>query len=98
MKTSTRRKLKRHPIVRFIRGIFRLLRILFRPQRTIARLDLPRPEAIEDRIEMTSLELDPLVTVGELLGRVKWQSPSPNIQTEFTSNNRIYQPQDISRN
>jgi hypothetical protein len=98
MKSRKHRKLKRHPIVRFIRGVFRLFRVLFRPQRTISRLDLPRPEVIEERIEVSSFEQDRLVTVGELLGRVKWQSPPPTIQKEFTSNSRITRPHDVSRN
>ena len=98
MSTHKHRKLKRHPIVRFIRGVFRLFRVLFRPKRTLARLELPRPVAIEERIEAPSFDRDKLVTVGELLGRVKWQSPPPTIQQEFTSNSRISRPQDVSRN
>jgi hypothetical protein len=98
MKSRKHSKLKRHPIVRFIRGVFRLFRVLFRPQRTTARLDLPRPVAIAENIEATSFDRDRLVTVGELLGRVKWQSPPPTIQKEFTSNSRITRPHDVSRN
>ena len=102
MKYRKHRKLKRHPIVRFIRGVFRLFRVLFRPKRTLARLELPRPVAIEERIESTSFDrnfdLDRLVTVGEVLGGIKWQSPPPTIQQEFTSNSRISRPQDVSRN
>jgi hypothetical protein len=98
MKSRKHSKLKRHPIVRLIRGIFRLFRVLFRPKRTIARLELPRPVAIEERIESTSFDRDRLVTVGEVLGRVKWQSPPPTIQQELTSNSRISRPQDVSRN
>jgi hypothetical protein len=99
MKSRKHRKLKRNPIVRFIRGVFRLFRVLFRPKRTIARLDLPRPEVIEERIEVSSFEQDRLVTVGELLERVKWQSPPPTTtQKEFTSNSRISRPHDVSRN
>jgi hypothetical protein len=104
MSTRKHRKLKRHPIVRFMRGIFRLFRVLFRPKRTLARLELPRPVAIEERIESTSFdrsfELDRLVTVGEILGGVKWQSPPPTIQKELTNNSssRIPRPQDVSRN
>ena len=102
MKSRKHRKLKRHPIVRFIRGVFRLFRVLFRPKRTAARLELPRPVAIEERIESTSFDrnfdLDRLVTVGEVLGGIKWQSPPPTVQKELTSNSRISRPQDVSRN
>ena len=106
MKSRKHTKLKRHPIVRFIRGIFRLFRVLFRPKRTTARLDLPQPVAIEpasidrsiDRSFNRSFDRDRLVTVGEVLGSIKWQSPPPAIQNEFTSNSRISRPQDVSRN
>jgi hypothetical protein len=98
MKSRKHSKLKRHPIVRFIRGIFRLFRVLFRQKRTIARLEIPIPAAIESTSFDTSFELDRLVTVGEVLGGVKWQSPPPKIQTEFTSNSKISRPQDVSRN
>jgi hypothetical protein len=98
MKSRKHTKLKRNPIVRFIRGVFRLFRVLFRPKRNVARLDLPRPAAIETRIEEPSFELDRLVTVGELLGRVKWQSSSSSLQQEVASNSRVARPQDASRN
>jgi hypothetical protein len=102
MSTHKHRKLKRHPIVRFIRGIFRLFRVLFRPNRTIARLDLPRPDPITEPIFDYSFESgfneDRLITVGEVLDGIKWQSPPPKIQNEFASNSRISKPQDVSRN
>ena len=85
MSSRKHRKLKRHPIVRFIRGVFRLFRVLFGSKRTIARLDPLRPVEIEDRIAESSFDRDQLVTVGELLGRVKWQSPSPSLQKEAAS-------------
>ncbi len=94
MSTHKHRKLKRHPIVRFIRGMFRLFRVLFRPKRTIARLELPRPVAIES----ASFDRDRLITVGEVFGSIKWQSLPPTVQKEFTSNSRIPRPQDVSRN
>ena len=98
MSTRKHRKLKRHPIVRFIRGIFRLFRVLFRPKRTIARLELPRPVAIAEPSFDRSFDEDRLITVGEVLGGIKWQSPPPTIQKELTSNSRISRPQDVSRN
>ncbi len=98
MSTRKHRKLKRHPIVRFIRGIFRLFRVLFRPKRTIARLELPRPDPIEETSFESSFDEARLVTVGEVFGSIKWQSPPPKVQKEFTSNSRISKPQDVSRN
>ena len=97
MSSRKHRKLKRHPIVRFIRGIFRLFRVLFGPKRTIARLDLPRPAEIEARIAESSFDRDRLITVGELLGRVKWQSSSPSLQKEAASTN-IARSQNAARN
>ena len=97
MSTHKHRKLKRHPIVRVIRGIFRLFRVLFRPKRT-ARLEVPRPVAIAEPSFEPSFEEDRLITLGEILGGIKWQSPPQKIQTEFTSNSRIHTPQDVSRN
>ena len=102
MSTRKHRKLKRHPIVRFIRGIFRLFRVLFRPKRTIARLELPRPDPIEETSFESSFDggfnQARLITVGEVLDGIKWQSPPPKIQNEFASNSRISKPQDVSRN
>ena len=97
MNTRKHRKLKRHPIVRFIRGIFRLFRVLFRPKRT-ARLEVLLPVAIVEPSLEDSFEEDLLITVGELLGGIKWQSPSPKIQKEVTSNSRVSRSQDVSRN
>jgi hypothetical protein len=130
MSTHKHRKLKRHPIVRFIRGVFRLFRILFRPKRTITRLDRPHPVTsteridatnfdrdhlvtqariettsidrdrvvIEARIDATSIDRDRLVTVGEIFDQIKWQTPPPSIQKEFTSNSMLFKPNDASRN
>jgi hypothetical protein len=98
MSTHKHRKLKRHPIVRFIRGIFRLFRVLFRPKRTIARLQQTQPMTIEPASFDRSFDEDRLVTVGDLLGSIKWQSPPPTVQKDFTSNSRISRPQDVSRN
>jgi hypothetical protein len=94
MRTSKHSKLKRHPIVRFIRGIFRLFRVLFRPKRGTSKLDLQHQEPIE----ASNLDRDRPVTVGELFGRVKWQSPRPSIQQEVDSNSRVSRPHDVSRN
>ena len=93
MTSRKHRKLKRHPIVRFIRGIFRLFRVLFGPKRRVPTLDLQAPVAIE----ASSFERDQFMTVGELLGRVKWQSPSPSLQTEAASTNTA-RAQNAARN
>jgi hypothetical protein len=57
MKSHKHRQLKRNPIVRFIRGIFRLARVLFRPkQRNLRALHDERQE-LEERQERLAAEL-----------------------------------------
>ena len=93
------RKLKRNPLVRFIRGIFRLLRVLFRPTKSNRRQDLMVVDNLAelDNSAADSFDRDELITVGELLDRVKWQSPQVNIQPNISSSNNT-RTQDISRN
>ena len=93
------RKLKRHPLVRFIRGIFRLLRVLFRSTKSNRRQDLMAVDNLAelDNSAADSFDRDELITVGELLDRVKWQSPQVNIQPNISSSNNT-RTQDISRN
>ena len=93
------RKLKRHPLVRFIRGIVRLLRVLFRPTKYNRRQDLMAANSLAelDNSAAHSFDRDQLITVGELLDRVKWQSPQVNIQPNIFSSNNT-RTQDVSRN
>lgn len=93
------RKLKRHPLVRFIRGIFRLLRVLFRSTKSNRRQDLMAVDNLAelDNSAADSFDRDELITVGELLDRVKWQSPQVNIQPNISSSNNT-RTQDVSRN
>ena len=44
-----------------------------------------------------NFDRDELITVGELLDRVKWQSPQVNIQPNISSSNNT-RTQDVSRN
>ncbi len=53
MKSRKHSKLKRHPIVRFIRGIFRLFRVISRPKKSLYRAEY-RQSFTEE-----SLELEP---------------------------------------
>jgi hypothetical protein len=89
MNSRKRHKLKRHPLVRFIRGIFRLLRVLFRPAKSNRRQDLMAVDSLEqlNSPAADSFDRDQLITVGELLDRVKWQSPQVNIQPNISSSN-----------
>jgi hypothetical protein len=74
MKSRQHRKLKRHPLVRVIRSILRLFRVLLRPKRKISQIDLIKPVNLES-IAQSNLEREKLITVGDLLSQVKWQSP-----------------------
>jgi hypothetical protein len=53
MKSRKHSKLKRHPFVRFIRGIFRLFRVISRPKKSLHRAEY-RQNFTEE-----SLELEP---------------------------------------
>ncbi len=96
-------KLKRNPLVRLIRSIFRLVRVIFGAKKVRSR-SIPNDIYIEDRTfntlanqELENFDRDGLTTVGELLAQVKWQSSQTSIQ-EFSENSRISQPHDVSRN
>jgi hypothetical protein len=53
MKSRKHSKLKRHPLIRFIRGIFRLFRVVFRPKKSLYRAEYHQNFTEE------SLELEP---------------------------------------
>ena len=96
-------KLKRNPLVRLIRAIFRLVRVIFGAKKVRSR-SIPSDSYIEERTfntlanrELENLDRDGLTTVGELLAQVKWQSSQTNIQ-EFSENSQIRQSHDVSRN
>ncbi len=57
MNRQQQRKLKKHPAIRAIRAIFRLLRVIFRPARPVARPMAIDPVAIE-RAERERAELE----------------------------------------
>jgi hypothetical protein len=99
MKSRKHLKLKRNPLVRFIRGIFRLLQVLLRPTKSHRRQAPIAVNSLEDlnNIATHSFDQDQLITVGELLDRVKWQSPQINIQPKISISNDA-RTQDFSRN
>jgi hypothetical protein len=102
MKSRKHSKLKRHPIVRFIRGIFRLFRIIFKPKRSLRRSDSYHQEFTEESLQLEPIEVDrypnSLITVGELFSTVKWQLPEPIILEELTEPITTLQNYDVSRN
>lgn len=75
MNRQTKSRLKKHPFIRFIRGVIRLLRILFRPDRNSAReIQLERVEILTaHEPELT----EQYITVGNLFDQVDWQFVVP---------------------
>jgi hypothetical protein len=88
MKRPGKRRSKRHPLLRFIRSVYRLLRLFFRPTRKKVRTSLPKfvhtsdePTGSTENPILTEKPVarkatDQYITVGELFGLVQWQSPS----------------------
>jgi hypothetical protein len=101
-------KLKRHPLVRLIRAIFRLIRVLLKPKKRISRSLDRYQSASDERSEIDAVEIaneveiytkDPLTeTVGELLDRVKWQIPLATIQERVLDTSTIVRTHDVSIN
>jgi hypothetical protein len=108
MKSRKHSKLKRHPLVRLIRAIFRLIRVLLKPKKRISRSLDRYQSASDERIEIDAVEIaneveiytkDPLMeTVGEVLDRVKWQIPVATIQEKVLDTRTIVRTHDVSIN
>jgi hypothetical protein len=103
MKSRKHSKLKRHPLVRFIRGIFRLFRIIFKPKKSLRRSDRYHQEFTEESLQLdlaTEVDRYPdnLITVGELFSTVKWQLPEPIILEPLPEPITTIQSYDVSRN
>lgn len=93
MKNSDRRKSRRSPFVRFVRGVLRLFKVLFRPKQKnlksaedyqnelrMAELDRRSRESEERRSrESEEQQREQLITVGELFGRIKWQDAQSTV-------------------
>ncbi|WP_309742071.1 MULTISPECIES: hypothetical protein [unclassified Chamaesiphon] len=107
MKSRKHNRLKKNPLVRFIRGVVRLLRVLFRPQnrqlraieqeqRHLRRVELEQELVLErQNIELEQQERARLITVGELLEQIKWQTPS---ETIIQAADLVAPAYDVSRN
>ncbi|AFY95984.1 hypothetical protein [Chamaesiphon minutus] len=110
MKSRKHSKLKRHPLVRFIRGILRLMRVVFRPKRRNQQAihnerqqrlatELVQQQELAQQLELEHRERERSITVGALLDRVKWQVPELTIVQEQVSDRRaVTRPHDVSRN
>jgi hypothetical protein len=93
MNRKKQQRLRRHPLIRFLRAIIRIGRVFFKPSRK--KISVSQPEQsprfdpplddLQDRpiiIEAPKLSLtDPYLTVEELLGLVQWELPAPVMQS-----------------
>jgi hypothetical protein len=61
MKNRNRSKLKRHPLIRFIRGIFRLFKVVFRPKKNNLNL-LNDYQSNLDKVHLDSRDTDRLIS------------------------------------
>jgi hypothetical protein len=94
---------RRHPLVRFVRSVYRLLKVLLKPKqhklRTIdARLDRATGTESFDSDPQSDLPPARLVTVGELFEQIKWQLPPAIVRDEVLDNSQNSQVHDVSRN
>ncbi|WP_310486909.1 hypothetical protein [Chamaesiphon sp. VAR_69_metabat_338] len=91
MKNSNDRRLKRSPFIRFIRGVLRLFKVLFRPKQKnlrsaedyqhelrAAELDRRQRQAQEPRSVIEEPQ-EQLITVGEVFKQVKWKDASSTV-------------------
>jgi hypothetical protein len=90
MNRQTQRQLKRHPSIRFIRSVYRLLRVLFKPIRGNAKLNLRDRHHSSDRpqIELT----DRYLNVGELsdLSSIV-DKPKPELTDKYITVGQLFE-------
>jgi hypothetical protein len=92
MNRKKQQRLRRNPLIRFLRAIIRMGRVFFKPSRKKIVVSQPEQAPLFDPpmgdlretpsiIEAPKLSLtDPSLTVGELLGLVEWKLPAPVVQ------------------
>jgi hypothetical protein len=84
MKKRKYSKLKRHPLVRWIRRVLRFFNGLFKPKKSFTSSSYSRQistdeyehqyvEPLTSVSELDRQAKDGLITVGELLAQIKWQ-------------------------
>jgi hypothetical protein len=84
MNRQQQRRLRKHPLIRFLRAIIRIGRTIFgkpkKPLRSIPAVpifDPPMGEIMEPAPAPKRSITDPDLTVGEIFGLVQWQLPEP---------------------
>jgi hypothetical protein len=104
MKRNKYLKLKRNFLVRFIRWASRCLTNLLKPRKSnssavdrqhISDLKIDRSELLAREEALVN---EQLITVGELFGRVKWQSLEQDNQKEIFNFRKVSKPDDASMN
>ncbi len=103
MKNRRYNKLRSNPFIRLFRTIYRLLKVIFRLRKKNSKLInndridldiLAEAKALNERIELENRLKEQFLTVGDLLGRVKWQTP----QETVLKINSVPPEYDVSRN
>ena len=90
MNRQTQHQLKRHPLIRFIRSIYRLLRVLFKPARSNARLNLRDRHRISNQpqIELTDryLNVDELSDLSRIVDK-----PKPELTDKYITVGQLFE-------
>lgn len=95
MNRQQTRQLRKHPFVRFIRGVIRLLRVLFRPSKNSAReIELQRLRVIKAQEQELA---ERYITVSNLFDRVEWQFIAP-LEIEVPQSKAGTRQHDVSLN
>lgn len=84
MNRQQQRRLRKHPLIRFLRAIIRIGRTIFgkpqkprRPTPAVPFVEPPIVEIIEPPAAPKRSITDPDLTVSEIFGLVQWQLPEP---------------------
>jgi hypothetical protein len=84
MNYQQQRRLRKHPLIRFLRAIVRIGRLIFgkpkkplRPTLSVPVFEPPTGEVIQEPIAPKLSLSDPNLTVGEIFSLVQWQHPAP---------------------
>ena len=95
MNRQQTRQLRKHPFVRFVRGVIRLLRVLFRPSKNSAReIELQHSRVI--KVQEQELA-ERYITVSNLFDRVEWQFVTP-LEIEAPQSKAGTRQHDVSLN
>jgi hypothetical protein len=104
MNRQQQRRLRKHPLIRFLRAIIRIGRLIFgtakkplRPTPAEPILEPPIDEIIAPPPAPKRSITDPDLTVSEIFGLVQWQLPEPAKQVAKVVKQNIAAPQTTER-